>query len=149
MSLMKNGCWLLTCNRTFWGVYESLDIQFANRYMFLKTHVTTRMPIPGDLVHNTLLQINLHLRAGYYLDESPVQPGYFAPETPRNDSMGFTGGLSLDVTSRLAIDASFAYIRFDEVDASYDHYTERMDKMSVLLEEHINLCFHSWIGSYL
>jgi long-chain fatty acid transport protein len=38
--------------------------------------------------------------------------------------MGFTAGLSLDVTSRLAIDASFAYIRFDEVDASYDYYTE-------------------------
>ena len=53
-----------------------------------------------------------------------MQPGYFAPETPRNDSMGFTAGLSLEVTSRLAIDASFAYIRFDEVDASYDQYVD-------------------------
>lgn len=122
-----NDKWLLAFdyNRTFWGVYESLDIDFAdpnipdsknprnyedsNTWRFGAQYVATD---------------KLTLRAGYYLDESPVQPGYFAPETPRNDSMGFTAGLSLDVTSHLAVDASFAYIRFDEVDASYDHYTE-------------------------
>jgi long-chain fatty acid transport protein len=63
------------------------------------------------------------LRAGYYRDETPVQPGYFAPETPRNDSDGFTGGLSFAVTPKLAIDASFFYLRFEEVDASYDFGT--------------------------
>lgn len=120
-----NEKWLLAFdfNRTFWGVYESLDIEFAdgrvsenprgyedaNTWRFGAQYTATD---------------KLTLRAGYYLDESPVQPGYFAPETPRNDSMGFTAGLSLDVTSRLAIDASFAYIRFDEVDASYDYYID-------------------------
>ena len=29
-------------------------------------------------------------RAGWYFDESPVQDTYFAPETPRNESMGYT-----------------------------------------------------------
>ena len=64
------------------------------------------------------------LRAGYYFDESPVQEGYFAPETPRNDSNNFTGGLSFNVTDHLAIDAAFLYSRFEEVDASYDYYQE-------------------------
>ncbi len=125
LSYELNEKWLLAFdfNRTFWGVYESLDIKFANG-------VVSENP-RGYEDANTwrfgaqyIATDKLTLRAGYYLDESPVQPGYFAPETPRNDSMGFTGGLSLDVTSRLAIDASFAYIRFDEVDASYDHYVD-------------------------
>ena len=64
------------------------------------------------------------LRAGYYFDESPVQAGYFAPETPRNDSNNFTAGLSINVNNHFAIDASFLYSRFKEVDASYDYYFE-------------------------
>jgi long-chain fatty acid transport protein len=64
------------------------------------------------------------LRGGYYFDESPVQEGFFAPETPRNDSHGFTGGLSFNVNSKLSIDASFLYLKFEEVEASYDGYQE-------------------------
>lgn len=112
-------------NRTYWDVYESLDLNFAdpnipdshnprnyenaNTYRFGAQYKATD---------------RLVLRAGYYYDVSPVQEGYFAPETPRNDSQGFTAGLSLNVTSKLAIDASFAYVRFDEIDASYDYYLE-------------------------
>lgn len=122
-----NDKWLLAFdyNRTFWGVYESLDIDFADPNIPDSKN-------PRNYEDSSTWRFGaqytatdkLVLRAGYYLDGSPVQPGYFAPETPRNDSMGFTAGLSLDVTSHLAIDASFAYIRFDEVDASYDYYTE-------------------------
>lgn len=122
-----NEKWLLAFdyNRTFWEVYESLDIDFADpnipdsqnprNYEDSSTWRFGAQYIATDV---------LTLRIGYYFDESPVQDGYFAPETPRNDSMGFTGGLSLEVTSKLAIDASFAYLRFDEVDASYDFYME-------------------------
>ena len=125
LSYQLNEKWLLAFdyNRTFWDVYQSLDIEFANGTVSTNPRAyedasTWRFGAQYDATDR------LVLRAGYYLDESPVQPGYFAPETPRNDSMGFTAGLSLDVTSRLGIDASFAYIRFDEVDASYDHYVD-------------------------
>ncbi|SOC78916.1 long-chain fatty acid transport protein [Salinimicrobium sediminis] len=125
LSYELNEKWLLAFdyNRTFWGVYESLDIQFANGTTSTNPRAyedssTWRFGAQYEATDK------LTLRAGYYFDESPVQEGYFAPETPRNDSMGFTAGLSLDVTSRLAIDASFAYIRFDEVDASYNHYID-------------------------
>lgn len=127
LSYQLNEKWLLAFdyNRTYWGVYKSLDINFADPSIpdsqnprNYKDSNTWRFGAQYDATDK------LVLRAGYYLDESPVQPGYFAPETPRNDSMGFTAGLSLDVTSKLAIDASFAYIRFDEVDASYDYYKE-------------------------
>lgn len=125
VSYQLNEKWLFAFdfNRTFWEVYDSLDIVFANGVTSNNARAyedsnTWRFGAQYGATDR------LTLRAGYYYDESPVQPGYFAPETPRNDSMGFTGGLSLDVTSRLAIDASFAYIRFDEVDASYDHYVD-------------------------
>ena len=123
LSYQLNDKWLLAFdyNRTYWGVYKSLNLDFADPNIpdsqnprNYEDSSTWRFGAQYDATDK------LVLRAGYYLDESPVQPGYFAPETPRNDSMGFTAGLSLDVTSHLAIDASFAYVRFDEVDATYD-----------------------------
>lgn len=112
-------------NRTYWEVYESLDIDFANpnipdsenprNYQNSNTYRFGAQYTATD---------SFVLRAGYYYDVSPIQEGYFAPEAPRNDSQGFTAGFSLLVTPKLAIDASFAYVRFDEVDASYDYYSE-------------------------
>ncbi|WP_109851500.1 OmpP1/FadL family transporter [Aquimarina sp. AU58] len=109
-------------NRQFWDVYKSLDLTFGNGSNSVN---------PRNYKNSSVYRLGLQyqatdkitLRAGYYRDETPVQPGYFAPETPRNDSDGFTGGLSFAVTSKLAIDASFFYLRFEEVDASYDFGT--------------------------
>lgn len=127
LSYQLNDKWLFAIdyNRAFWEVYESLDIDFADPNIPDSKN-------PRNYKDASIYRFGaeykatdrLDLRVGYYYDESPVQEGYFAPETPRNDSQGFTAGLSLDVTSRLALDASFAYIRFAEVDASYDHYQE-------------------------
>ncbi|MCK8522395.1 outer membrane protein transport protein [Aquimarina sp. D1M17] len=113
-------------NRQYWDVYESLDIDFTN------TPTGPDSVNPRNYKNSSVYRFGLQyqatekitLRAGYYRDETPVQPGFFAPETPRNDSDGFSGGLSFAVTPKLAIDASFFYLRFDEVDASYDSYLE-------------------------
>ncbi|MFD2564128.1 OmpP1/FadL family transporter [Aquimarina rubra] len=110
-------------NRQFWDVYESLDIQFGNGSTSLnprnyKNSSVYRFGLQYDATSK------ISLRAGYYIDESPVQSGFFAPETPRNDSQGFTGGLSFAITPKLAIDASFFYLRFEEVNESYDFYQE-------------------------
>lgn len=112
-------------NRTFWDVYDSLDIDFANPDIpdsqnprNYKNSNTYRFGLQYEATSK------LALRAGYYIDESPVQAGYFAPETPRNDAQGFTGGISFNISPRLAIDASFLYIKFEEIEASYDYYTE-------------------------
>ncbi len=113
-------------NRQFWDVYESLDIDFAN------TPDGPDSVNPRNYKNSSVYRFGLQyqatdkitLRAGYYRDESPVQERFFAPETPRNDSDGFSGGLSFAITPKLAIDASFFYLRFEEVDASYDFYQE-------------------------
>ncbi|MGB5942371.1 MAG: outer membrane protein transport protein [Leeuwenhoekiella sp.] len=110
-------------SRAFWDVYTDLDISFGNGVESInprnyKDASTYRFGF------QYLASEKFALRAGYYFDESPVQPGFFAPETPRNDSNGFTGGLTFNISEHFAIDASFLYLRFSEVNASYDFYTE-------------------------
>lgn len=112
-------------NRAFWDVYESLDIDFADpnipdsqNLRNYKNASTYRF----GLQYNATQMFTL--RAGYYFDESPVQDGYFAPETPRNDSNGYTAGLTVNLGKSLQIDASFLYLHFKEINASYDYYFE-------------------------
>lgn len=110
-------------SRTFWDVYEDLDIIFGNGGESINPrNYENASTYKFGLQYNA--NDHIALRAGYYFDESPVREGYFAPETPRNDADGFTAGVSFVVNSRIAIDASFLYLRFEEVDASYDFYTE-------------------------
>ena len=112
-------------NRTFWDAYKSLDIDFADPNIPDSQN-------PRNYKDASIYRFGLQytanemftLRAGYYFDQSPVQSGYFAPETPRNDSNNFTGGLSFNINDRFAIDASFLYSRFEEITESYDFYTE-------------------------
>ena len=127
MSYQLNDKWLFAFdyNRTFWGVYKSLDLDFADPN--IPNSVNPRNYKDASIYRFGLQYAaneTFQLRAGYYFDQSPVQAGYFAPETPRNDSNNFTGGLSINVTDSFAIDASFLYSRFEEVDASYDYYQE-------------------------
>jgi long-chain fatty acid transport protein len=118
--------WLIAFdyNRTMWSAYKSLTVDFNNA---VPTSVNPRN------YHNTntyrvgtqyKATDRFTFRAGWYKDESPISAGYFAPETPRNDSMGYTGGLTYQITKKLGVDASFLYLHFDEIDASYDHYQE-------------------------
>ena len=126
-SYQLNDKWLFAFdyNRTFWSAYESLDVDFADPSIPDSSN-------PRQYEDSSIYRFGLQyaanqtfvLRAGYYFDESPVQSGYFAPETPRNDSNNFTGGLTVNVTDKVAIDASFLYSRFEEIDESYDYYTE-------------------------
>lgn len=126
-SYQLNEKWLFAFdyNRTFWDVYESLDVDFGNPN--IPDSENPRNYKDASIYRFGLQYIaneTFTLRAGYYFDESPVQSGYFAPETPRNDSGNFTGGLSINVTDNVAIDASFLYSRFEAIDESYDYYQE-------------------------
>lgn len=124
LSVQITDKWLVAFdyNHTMWSAYKSLDVDFV------------KADIPDSFNPRNYKDVSTYrfgtqykanekftFRAGYYFDESPVQDGYFAPETPRNDSNAFTGGLTYQVTSKLGVDVSFLYIHFDEIDNSYDH----------------------------
>jgi len=112
-------------NRAMWSVYKNLDVDFTNPAL-VDSHN------PRNYKNSSTYRVGMQyaannkftFRAGWYFDESPVQDGYFAPETPRNDSMGYTGGLTYQVNSKLGIDVSFLYLHFDEVDNSYDYVSD-------------------------
>lgn len=111
-------------NRTLWNVYDALNIEFPSG---APSSINPRNYKDAS-IYRFGAQYEVHekftLRGGFYIDESPVQSGFFAPETPRNDATGYTGGFSFNVNEKLAIDASFLYLRFKEIDASYDFYAE-------------------------
>lgn len=108
-------------NRAYWGAYRSLDLFFTDPD--LSPSINPRNYNDAD-TYRIGAQYDLNskftFRAGYYFDESPVASGFFSPETPRNDSNAFTGGISYNVNENLAIDASFLFIYFDEIDESFD-----------------------------
>ena len=111
-------------NRTYWDAYEELRIDFANN---APTSVN-----PRNYKDSNIFRFGLQheyndswtIRTGIYFDETPVRDGYFAPETPRNDSTGFTFGTSYQYSDALVFDFSLLYLRFSEIDNSYDFYVE-------------------------
>jgi long-chain fatty acid transport protein len=111
-------------NRTMWSAYKSLTVDFDNNVPTSVNprnyHDTNTYRVGTQYVAND----KFTFRAGWYKDESPISKGYFAPETPRNNSIGYTGGLTYQINKKLGVDASFLYLHFDEIDASYDHYSE-------------------------
>lgn len=122
--------WILNADVNYaeWDAFDSLDINFLNT----DGSVALESLNPRNYKNAWTFRVGgeykvsdkFALRGGAYFDESPVQEGFFAPETPRNDSFGFTGGFTYNVSQRLAIDASFLFLTFKEIDASYDFYVE-------------------------
>jgi len=56
----------------------------------------------------------LTLRAGAYYDQTPVQEGFLTPETPDADSRGLSAGLTLALSNKIDLDASFLYLNKKE-----------------------------------
>lgn len=112
-------------NRTYWRAYDALVIDFKDEN--IATSVNARN-YKDSSTYRFGLQYTandkLSLRAGWYFDESPVQQGYFAPETPRNDSRAYTGGFTYKFGKNFGVDVSLAYLHFSETNSSYDHFIE-------------------------
>ena len=120
--LMPKTLLAIDINRTLWSQYKSLNVTFDNG--------TT----PPSLGPRNYKDVNVYrvgiqhkvnsfitVRGGAYYDDSPVQAGYYTPETPRNDSIGFTAGGSLKVSNSLDVSVSFLYLLFKEFNGSYDY----------------------------
>lgn len=130
ISYRPNEKWLFAFEYNYaeWSEFEALDLTFLNP----DGSVALESLNPRNYEDSSILRFGVQyspakkwdLRAGYYWDESPVQSGFFAPETPRNDSNGFTTGVSYSINDRLAIDASFLYLNFAEIDESFDFFLE-------------------------
>lgn len=129
LSYRPNDKWLFAFDYNFtkWSVYKNLDITINNQNptpVFSENKRDYKDASTYRFGAQYKATNKFTIRGGYYIDESPVQDGYFAPETPRNDSKGYTGGLTYQVNDKLGIDVSFLYLHFDEIDNSYDYYND-------------------------
>lgn len=130
LSYKPNNKWLFAFdyNLAEWSAYDSLDLEFLNDDGSLALESINPRNYKNASTFRFGTQYSptnkLDLRIGYYFDESPVRDGFFAPETPRNDSNGFTTGFTFNFNNKLAIDASLLYLAFKEIDASYDFFLE-------------------------
>lgn len=127
-SLNENLLLAFDYNYTFWDVYEELEVTFSElNNPSLNPNVDKRNYKNSSTYRLGLQYVSspkLTLRAGVYYDETPVSDGYFAPETPRTDSLGFTTGLSYKISDQFELDFSGFYLHFDEEDNSYDFSPE-------------------------
>ncbi len=113
-------------NRAKWGAYENLDVKFGAGAPAAESLNPRNYKDASTYRVGVQYEANekFSFRGGWYFDESPIQNGYFAPETPRNDSQAYTAGLTYQITPKLGLDISFLYVQFNEFNGSYDHYTE-------------------------
>ncbi len=122
-----NEKWLVAIdyNRTFWKAYESLTIEFDNPLVGTSVN-------PRNYKDSGTIRVGAQfepsekfsVRAGGYYDISPVQDGYFAPETPRNDALAGTLGFTYQITPKFGVDVTGTMLYFEETNNSYNHYIE-------------------------
>ncbi|MCK4708702.1 MAG: outer membrane protein transport protein, partial [Gammaproteobacteria bacterium] len=107
-------------NRTYWSAYETLDVVFHNG---AGTSVNPRNYKDSNIYRiGVQHQMNddFILRAGMYLDKTPVSDGYYTPETARNDALAYTAGATFEMSDNMELDLSLLIITFDEFDGPYD-----------------------------
>ncbi len=119
-------------NRTFWSAYKNLNISF-NPTTHRDTTVLALNPRNYNDVNIYRVGLqqkignSLTIRGGGYYDDSPISPGYYTPETARNDSIGLTAGASYQASKRIYIDFSLLFLMFKEFNGSYAFYDDDND----------------------
>ncbi|MFT6387122.1 MAG: long-chain fatty acid transport protein [Cellvibrionaceae bacterium] len=115
-------------NYTFWDVYKDLTFNFDSLNAPFPNPSSNPRNYKNSSTYRLGLQYQqnakLQLRGGIYYDQTPIRDGYFAPETPRGDSLGFTAGMTLQLSKNLEMDVSGLYLYFDEEENSYDFSSE-------------------------
>ncbi|QHL88039.1 long-chain fatty acid transporter permease [Nibribacter ruber] len=103
--------------RVEWSAYESLRFDF-NDVIGGQVSSEAQRQYEDSYIYRLGAQYVLSdimtIRAGAYYDESPVQDGFLTPETPDSDSRGVSAGLTLKLSEKVDLDASFLYVNKKE-----------------------------------
>ena len=107
----------------FWGVYDSLIIDFKENNELLADSRS-----PREYSNSTIFRIGgqynlsdkIIARAGFYYDPTPTNEKYFSPETVSLDKFGWTVGLSIMPVKGLSIDLSYLQLSGKESVKMYE-----------------------------
>ena len=100
-------------NYVGWHCYDSLKIDFADTTSKLQNIHSARM-YKNVFIYRVGAQYKINdliiARLGAYYDTSPVSAGYLTPETPDQNKIGITSGVTFTISNRANVDVSFLYI---------------------------------------
>ena len=103
----------LDLNYIGWKSYDSLVIDFKDNTDKLTDIHSARM-YQNVFIYRIGAQYVLGRkwtgRLGAYFDQSPVKAGYLTPETPDENKIGITAGITFNVTKMIHVDGSLLYI---------------------------------------
>jgi long-chain fatty acid transport protein len=125
VSPLENLTLAFDLNRTYWSVYESLDIDFKTKL----PDNSMKKNWDDTFTYRFGMQYQfgekLTLRGGYYYDQSPIPATYFSPETPSLNSDNYTFGFTYKY-KKYEFDFALLYVNGKERTDSYLYYKEGM-----------------------
>lgn len=96
-----------------WKSYKDLNVSFNEQELQIEDIYSVKN-YSNTVITRFGAQYRLRdwaaLRAGIYVDESPVRSDYFNPETPSMTKVTYTCGVSLRPTKCLSIDVAYNYV---------------------------------------
>ncbi len=115
-----------------WGAYDSLIVEFEDQNSVLGNTLPPDQREPRHYNNTFIVKFGgeydmsdlLTIRAGMSYDQNPIPRNVYAPETPDNDKLGFSVGISVSPAEWLTIDGSFVYLYGIEESFSYDPSAE-------------------------
>jgi len=113
----------LEMDYVFWGVYDSLNIDFE-----INNEKLADSKNPREYSNTMIWRLGgeykisekLIARAGAYYDPSPTSDKYFTPETVSLNTIAFSLGLSYMPNEKLSIDISYLQLEGMETDKNYE-----------------------------
>ncbi len=130
-----------------WSAYEDLNVVFNEEELGIapiysvKNYSNTLIWRFGAQYHAADF---LTLRAGLYVDESPVDSSYLNPETPSMTKVAYTGGFTLRPSKSIEVDFAYSYITpaNPERTGSYPLYSTSTGELSEVFSGNYDLNAH-------
>jgi long-chain fatty acid transport protein len=99
-----------------WSSYDSLKVNFVDAaYSDLASPRSYRDTYILRLGVNYKISNSITLLGGTYYDRSPVKTEYVNPSLPEGNRLGFSLGFDAQLSNVISIQASYLFIRSDEV----------------------------------
>lgn len=100
-------------NYVGWSSYDTLGFDFSENTNKLDDQASPREyknAMIFRLGGHYLFSKRMLIRAGAYLDLTPVQDGYLTPETPDAHKLGLSAGTSIIAANNIMLDAAFLWV---------------------------------------
>lgn len=124
VSYRPNDRWELALDLQYvgWSAYDSLNVVFNEAVLKIED-IKAEKNYKNTMIYRMgakyVATERLDVRAGVYVDQSPIRGNLYNPETPGMTKLGLSTGLSFEPYKNLQVDFAFLYIQGLGKDGSY------------------------------